>query len=159
MYYSGSSLNPSDSSAYGDLISPARQMPAVSLADGDARLRKIWSLVVLADEECAVPCAEALVQIRQIRLSLGPKMTRLQTVFMPAGSDAVSTELSVEHPVLIIAEPQRTIDLREIIGRFEQGQIFLVDPLGNLMMSYPPGTDMGYVRKDLTHLFKFSGIG
>ena len=60
---------------------------------------------------------------------------------------------------IIIAAPDATRDIRDIVGPYEPGQIFMIDPLGNLMMSYPPGTDMGNVRKDLAHLLKLSGIG
>lgn len=159
MYYSGSSWNPAQSSARGELITPPRPLPELVLADDQLVFRETWSLVVLDNQECASACQNALTAIRQIRLSLGPKMTRMTTVFMPADSKAISDNLYTEHPVLIIAEPDQTIAARELIGTYQSGQIFLVDPLGNLMMSYAPGTDMGDIRKDLAHLLKLSGIG
>ena len=55
--------------------------------------------------------------------------------------------------------PEVSGEIREIIGSYENAEIFMVDPLGNLMMRYAPGTDMGDVRKDIAHLFKLSGIG
>lgn len=160
MYYWGSELTPVGSTAHGDLITPARPLPELPLvAAEDRRLRKLWTMIVLADRECGASCVQALVHMRQIRLSLGPKMTRLQTVLMPGEGVALSAELQREHPKLIIAEAATTADIRAIIGAHQDGQIFLVDPLGNLMMSYPPGADMGDIRKDLTHLFELSGIG
>ena len=39
------------------------------------------------------------------------------------------------------------------------GRLYLIDPLGNLMMSYPSGTDPVGIIKDLKRLFKYSGIG
>jgi hypothetical protein len=37
--------------------------------------------------------------------------------------------------------------------------IYLVDPLGNLMMRFPPDPDPTRVIKDLKHLLKVSGFG
>jgi len=160
MYYSGSSLGPIDKTAYGELITPPRALPDTGLlTDGEEQLRKLWTLAVLADADCDTSCSEALIHIRQIRLSLGPKMPRLQTVYLPAQMTAITGDLQRQHPKLIIAAPDATRDIRDIVGPYEPGQIFMIDPLGNLMMSYPPGTDMGNVRKDLAHLLKLSGIG
>jgi hypothetical protein len=60
---------------------------------------------------------------------------------------------------LLIAEPAAAELVSERLGRWDNGQIFLVDPLGNLMMSYSSGASMRDVRADLGHLFKLSGIG
>ena len=38
-------------------------------------------------------------------------------------------------------------------------RIYIVDPLGNLMMYYPPGADPGGMHKDLKKLLKYSKIG
>ena len=37
--------------------------------------------------------------------------------------------------------------------------IWLVDPLGNLMMRYPPDADASRIRRDMTRLLKYSRIG
>jgi len=37
--------------------------------------------------------------------------------------------------------------------------IWLVDPLGNLMMRYPPDADAARIRRDMTRLLKYSRIG
>jgi hypothetical protein len=86
-------------------------------------------------------------------------MTRLQTIFVPGDSGTTDLFNRGEFPVLIFAEPDASDAIRQRIGTWNDAQIFLVDPLGNLFMSYPPGTEMGDVRKDLGHLLKLSGIG
>ena len=40
-----------------------------------------------------------------------------------------------------------------------EGMLFLMDPLGNLMMQYEPGFNAYKVRDDLMHLLKISQIG
>jgi hypothetical protein len=160
MYFSGTAV-PVTSTEHGEFISPPRLLPETPLSttDQEQRLRKIWSLIVLADTDCDTTCLTSLEKIRQVRLSLGPKMTRMQTVFLPTDSAAIRTELKTEHPVLIIVAPEQSAAIREAVGPFENGEIFLADPLGNLMMRYPQDADMGDIRKDIAHLFKLSGIG
>jgi hypothetical protein len=161
LYFSGDAWRPAQNTQYGDLITPPIDLPDIELSpmNGDYRLREVWSLMVLANEQCNVDCVSALEHIRQIRLSLGPKMTRLQTIFVPDNSSATNMLNREEFPVLIITEPNVSKSIRQLIGTWDDAQIFLVDPLGNLMMSYPPGTEMGDIRKDLGHLLKLSGIG
>jgi hypothetical protein len=160
MYFSGTAV-PVTSTEHGEFISPPRVLPevAVSTTDAEKSFRQIWSLIVLADNDCDASCVESLEKIRQVRLSLGPKMTHMQTVFLPAGSAAIRIELETEHPVLIILAPDQSTTIREIVGPYENGEIFLADPLGNLMMRYPQDASMGDIRLDITHLFKLSGIG
>ncbi len=161
MYFSGSVWRPAVTTHKGELITPPRTMPEINLkpAAGDKPLYGTWNLVVLADTQCAADCVEALEHIRQIRLSLGPKMTRLQTIFMPATISAILPELKSNHPALIVVDPEISGDLRAIVGNYDSGQIFIVDPLGNLMMQYAPGAPMGDIRKDLGQLLLLSGIG
>jgi hypothetical protein len=161
MYFEGSSWVPASSTAHGELINPARPLSDTQLIpdDDEARFRKTWALVVLAEDSCASACADALIDIRQVRLSLGPKMTRMQTIFLPGGETAIASVAQAEHPKLVIVSPETANEFRDVIGPYEDGEIFLVDPLGNLMMRYPQGTGMGDIREDIAHLFKLSGIG
>jgi hypothetical protein len=44
-------------------------------------------------------------------------------------------------------------------GRVPDGMLFLMDPLGNLMMQYEPGFNTYRVKDDLMHLLRISQIG
>jgi hypothetical protein len=161
MYFSGSTLNPVTSTEHGSFVTPPRLLPDSPLAEQDPvpQFRKVWTLLVTADAQCDQLCLSALENIRQIRLSLGPKMPRMQTVYAPASATAISADLQTEHPKLIVVNPSDSAEIRDIIGEHENAEVFLVDPLGNLMMRYAPGTAMGDMRKDIAHLLKLSGIG
>lgn len=161
LYFTNSSLIPGSSTVRGQLINPPISLPSDSLGvdDSNAELRELWTLLVLADKQCDSVCQEALEHIRQIRLSLGPKMIRMQTVFMPAVAAAGDSIDLDKHPALLVADPDASRNIRVEIGSWQNGEIMLVDPMGNLMMRYAPGTDMGDVRKDLGHLFNLSTIG
>jgi hypothetical protein len=160
MYFSGTAI-PVRSNEHGEFITPPRVLPdtAINVSLPKKQFRTVWSLIVLADNECDTSCLSSLVKIRQIRLSLGPKMTRMQTVFLPATETAIRTELDTDHPVLIIVAPEQSGIIRTTVGSYENGEIFLVDPLGNLMMRFPQDAGMGDIREDITHLLKLSTIG
>lgn len=51
----------------------------------------------------------------------------------------------------------RLLNLRN--GKIPEGMLFLIDPLGNVMMQYEPGFDPYKVKSDLMHLLKISQIG
>jgi len=161
MYFSGNNWGATATTQNGELITPPRNLPDLTLTpEPDSRqLYGIWNLVVLAGEQCDAGCVNALEQIRQIRLALGPKMTRAQTIFLPTTIGAIAPELNKSHPALIVVPPDESQQIRNIIGEYRNGQIFIVDPLGNLMMQYAPGASMGDIREDLGHLLKLSGIG
>lgn len=161
LYFSDNPWRPSETTQLGTLITPPVQLPNETLAadQGGFSFTEVWSLIVLAEDQCAATCMTALEDIRQIRLSLGPKMPRLQTVFLPAGA-AASVQLDARaFPKMIVADPAAAAIVHERVSGWQDGQIFLVDPFGNLMMSYAPGTDKGDVRKDLGHLLQLSEIG
>jgi hypothetical protein len=161
MYYSGSNWLLIESTTNGELITPPRTLPDTLLTSGadPKQLYGHWNLAVLADAQCDALCTQALEHIRQIRLSLGPKMPRVQTLYLPRAVTAIPEAVATEHPALIVVAPDVSTDIRRIVGEYNNGQIFLVDPLGNLMMQYTPDASMGDVRKDLGHLLKLSGIG
>ncbi len=48
---------------------------------------------------------------------------------------------------------------RVAINGLADGMLFLIDPLGNVMMWYEPGFDPYKVKSDLLHLLKISQIG
>jgi hypothetical protein len=45
------------------------------------------------------------------------------------------------------------------LGTYSEADVFVVDPLGNIMMRFPVGTTMKDMHKDLTLLLKASTIG
>jgi len=161
LYFGPGDWRPATHVERGQLVTPPVELPdtAFESSAGPFRFREVWTLIVFADEGCDATCVKTLENIRQIRLSLGPKMPRLQTVFLPRNAAAADSLDGAAFPKLYTAEPAAADIVNERLGHWDNGQIFLVDPLGNLMMSYAPGASMGDVRADLGHLLKLSGIG
>jgi len=61
------------------------------------------------------------------------------------------------------AEMDKNVDMVDIevdgIPMQDAKRVYIIDPLGNLMMYYPPGADPGGMLKDLKKLLKYSKIG
>jgi hypothetical protein len=68
---------------------------------------------------------------------------------------ALNSDLIRIKPSVQLTEKMTTI--RQ--GNISDGQLFLIDPLGNLMMQYESGFNTYKVKDDLMHLLKFSQIG
>src|SRR3954470_10982931 len=88
LYYGTNGWRPHGSTNRGDLITPARPIPAVilSAATGQSletqKLHGKWTLVYVGDGQCDARCREALVLTRQTRLALNQDLDRVQRVFL-----------------------------------------------------------------------------
>jgi hypothetical protein len=167
LYYAGS-WRPAGATNHGELIVPARPLPAVSLAPAEgaavdgAVLRGKWTLVYVGDGSCASDCATALHAMRQTRLALGDKMTRVQRVFL-ATQDCCNREfLEREHRGLLVFDASGA-PAADLVQRFPLDErahsLFVVDPLGNLMMRFDTRANPKGLLEDLKKLLLLSHIG
>ncbi len=163
LYY-GTSWRPMSGTQNGELIDPPRPLPELTLpghTGGDAFLRGRWHLVQVSEGDCDTACRETLVTTRQVRLALDKDMTRVGRVFVHTASLADEQSLRAEHPdleIVSLAGPEAAT----LLAAFTQpvdGQIFIVDPIGNLMMRHPGNTAPRGLLKDLERLLKLSHIG
>jgi hypothetical protein len=171
LYYTG--FRPGGSTSHGTLIQPVRPLPAAVLLGADDQrldaqfLRSKWSLAYVGAGNCDPRCREALTRSRQVRLALGKDSERVQRVFFVTGECCDQQYLSTEHPDLIIARLDEAADAR-LLALFpgtataaagDAGRLYIIDPLGNLMMSYEPGDPPKGLLEDLKKLLKLSRIG
>src|SRR3954447_18402985 len=173
LYYGAHDWKPKHTTNRGDLIDPARPLPNSALSDPNGGtlapqlLRGKWTLLYIGDGQCDPRCHEALTLIRQTRLALGEDMHRVQRLFLVTGDCCDQTYLTREHEGLILARADDAA-AAGIISLFpsydgmrvaEAGRIYIVDPLGNLMMSYSPAVPSKGLLEDLKKLLKLSHIG
>lgn len=160
LYY-GELWRPSGSTEHGTLILPPRVVPESVTADGaELPLRGRWSLVIMTEGECDPLCRDTLYETRQLRLALGRERDRVQRVWL-APAEAGTSGLVAEHPdlrVASLASPSGRA-LAESVGASEPGEVLVVDPLGNLMLRFPPDTGMRDIHTDLKRLLRASMIG
>jgi len=173
MYYGPTGWRPSGDASKGDLIEPARPLAEIALTtmDGEATapslLRGKWTMLYVGDGLCDDRCRKALYVMRQSRIALNKDMDRVQRVFLVTGRCCDRGFLAAEHPDLVVAtvedaasaallEPFPTYDGVPIASA---GRIYLVDPLGNLLMSYAPTAPDKALLTDVKKLLRLSHIG
>jgi cytochrome oxidase Cu insertion factor (SCO1/SenC/PrrC family) len=167
LYY-GSSWRPAHRLNHGVLITPARALPRAPLAapEGDAAdaapFGQQWSLVYIDGGACAAACRQALYLMRQTRLALNSDRTRVVRVLLVSGACGDCAALSREDPGLELFDANGAAGaalLREFPAAAREQTVFVVDPLGNLMMSYDAREDPHGLLQDLKKLLKLSHIG
>lgn len=117
-----------------------------------------WQLLVTDANGCMQACRELVYLARQIHIGLGREAGRVNHALALSGNldEAYADLLAREYPQL-----QRLVLDAERQSRFGQSdtQLWIVDPLGHLVLSYPAGAVGKHVLEDLRHLLKLSRLG
>jgi hypothetical protein len=153
--------------SHGTLIDPPRPLAVAGVALPDGRpadagvFRDRWSLVHPAPA-CDERTEALLDELARVRLALDKDASRVQRVLLHAGACEGAAFSSREADLLVLRahgpEGQAFLDA------FPPGidgttGIYIVDPHGNLMMSYPASGSARGLLRDLEKLLKLSGIG
>ncbi|MBS0366020.1 MAG: hypothetical protein JSR67_09380 [Proteobacteria bacterium] len=143
---------------HGVLIQPARPLPATAAVPLSGK----WSLVYISDGDCSAQCRNVLYVMRQTRLALNTDMTRVQRIFLATGDCCDRAWLDGEHTGLLVIDAT-TAPAAALLAQFpadnRDNTLFIVDPLGNLIMRYDARRDPSGLLIDLKKLLKLSHIG
>jgi hypothetical protein len=170
--YYGTGWRPLGRVNHGELITPARPLPQATLAQvlpqvpaaspAAALFHDRWTLVYIGDGTCGQACQDTLYVMRQTRLSLNNDMTRVARVFLATANCCNTQMLGSEHAGLVV-EDATGAAAQPLLQTFPAGErehtLFIVDPLGNLMMSYDARQDPHGLLEDLKKLLRLSHIG
>ncbi len=153
---------------HGELIQPVRPLIHVSLRDDAAQVfgedfwRHKWTLVYVGGGQCDLYCETALFKMRQARLSLGRDADRVQRLYLLSGTvDGRLAGLLSAHEGMVLASPldASSTEALAVFGEPARGALYLVDPMGNLMLRYDDDSTTKGIQKDLKRLLKVSKIG
>lgn len=171
LYYGSGGWRPPGSTNKGELISPPRTLPSVALPSLSGlplpadTWRGKWTLLYVGDGRCDERCRAALTLMRQTRLALNADMTRVQRIFLATGNCCDRDYLDAEQPGLVVALADNESGAT-LLAAFPDarpaadGHIYVVDPLGNLMMRHAPAAQPSKgLLEDLRKLLKLSHIG
>jgi hypothetical protein len=142
---------------------PGIPLAPLRLADGSATdpgwARSRWSLIYARMRPCEASCLDALGRLHEVYLALGSERDRVRLVLLVPAS-AGSTRVPADFLLGILAAPGGD-ELVRVFGpeRLEEGRYFVVDPLGNVILSYPDDADQGRLLQDLERLLEFSRVG
>jgi len=141
-------------SNYGELITPARPVAGAPLE----RLRGKWVLVSFDAGACDAYCERKLYFMRQVRRAQGKNQDRVERLWLLTDGERPKGAL------LEAIEGTRVAPAGALAARFPAAvavadHIYVIDPLGNLMMRYPREPDPSRMLKDLQRLLRVAGFG
>ncbi len=152
--------------SHGELVTPPRLIVQVeTLKDSDGKaVPKFWSdkwNMVYVTDTCEQTCKEKLHIMRQLHVSLYKDISRAQRVLITNTQDV--SKIKADYPDLVVIN-QSADDIKKVSQQFnlegeiatQSNRLYLVDPLGHIMMSYQASTLAADIRKDLIRLLKYS---
>ena len=173
LYFSG--WRPASFGNHGELVQPARPIAdvALTLLDGKtarfSELRGKWAMITFSAAECLSPCERNLVKMRQVIAAQGQNAERIQSLIVLTDTKArdwIKFAIKDFPGMRVVVGPPESIET--LVRQFalfvgspldNLDRIYLVDPIGNLMMSYPAEADGNGIRKDLARLLRLSRVG
>jgi cytochrome oxidase Cu insertion factor (SCO1/SenC/PrrC family) len=146
---------------YGTLLATGPAPAIVGTApDGApfrlAELRGKWVLLAGSASGCDAGCEKTLFAMRQARTMQGREQDRVVRVWLAAGGAPPAADLVAMHPGLQVARV--AANALDALPGAKPG-LWLVDPLGNLVLSYPAEPDPRRLAQDLARVLKASRIG
>jgi peroxiredoxin len=171
-YFTYYVIKPEKRNNYGTLIDQrAHPVPAMATTTLDGRPQALeqfkgkWVMLMVGPGACPDSCRKQLFALRQLRLMQGKEADRIERVWLITDQEPLDT--------LIIREYDGTHMLRADgatvaswlpadTGTTPADHIYLIDPLGHLMMRFPKDPQLQEVRKvykDINKLLKASAVG
>ena len=164
-YLAYSGWRPARHTNYGDLlkVTPLQQA-AGAMPDGTSfdleTLRGKWVMVHVGPASCDAACAQQLYLMRQTRIAQGKEQSRIERLWVLTDTGTPDAALLQEHPGLHVWHPADAAFVEQFPAAQNKAEhIYLVDPLGNLMLRFPAQIDTRRMMKDLKLLLKASQIG
>jgi len=151
---------------YGTLIPPVTLAESVTLVSPEGAsvplksLRGKWLLLHVDNAACAQACEQKMHVMRQVRLMQGREQERVQRLWLIADGQAPRAALQKEYEgTQWLTDPQRAVIGKLAAEGDVKQYIYMIDPLGNVMMRWPENPDMKRMFKDIERLLKASQIG
>jgi len=186
-YLPATGLRPDSANNYGTLIQPQRPVPdapnlGLTTLDGEPfDLRSLagkWVLLAADTAQCGQRCATKLFILRNAHASQGKNVDRLRRVWFVLDDGPVPDAVlqAYRGTLMLRVDPARLAafltpdvvaeaDAPRIAAETDethpalQAPMWVMDPLGNLMLSFPGQADPLRVRKDISKLLYHSRIG
>lgn len=162
-------IKPEGRTNYGTLLDPRLYpMPKLDSVELNGETQELgaykgkWIMLQVSGSDCKEACNNTLLNMRQLRLMQGKEMSRIERVMLITDNHPVEQNLLREYDgTHFLRANAKAIEawLPVEDGSTLQDRIYLIDPLGNLMMRYTIDADPNKMKKDITKLLKASSIG
>lgn len=171
----------------GQLINPPLDITTLDMRDDDGdllfrsfeeRIQEVdaedyvpepWLMVITSARPCGDECLQRVRDLRQLHITLGGDMPRVRRYFLHADNsplpDRTRERFREDFPSmgLSFGDAQR-IEAGLTNGGLplnleDDMYIFLVDPVGNVMMVYDSSHGLREIQEDLERLLEYSSLG
>ncbi|WP_350282598.1 hypothetical protein [Nitrosomonas sp.] len=159
-----SNFRPDHTVNYGELLEvKPLQGEATNLMDNTIfrirQLRDTWNLLIIDSGKCEEYCQEKLYTIRQVRLAQHVDKDKIQRVWL------INDDIKPDQGTIDKYKGTRLVlaNGKDLLKEFpaenkQEDHIYVVDPMGNLMMRYPRNADPKKIVGDLKRLLKLSHL-
>ena len=151
---------------YGALIRPETLPETLTFGAPDGTttplkaLRGKWLLVQVDGAACVDVCEQKLYAMRQVRLMQGREQDRVQRLWVIEDGRAPRAALQQAFAgTQLLTDPARALIAKLAAGGDVKQSIYMIDPLGNVMMRWPANPDIKRMHKDIERLLRASQIG
>ena len=158
---------------YGTLIKPpfpakvGDLLVANKVAIREETIAKKWTMLYVEAGECDEACQKRLKLIKRIRLLMNEQLRRVRTTFVSTEAVGKTIDRKLHHDMVLAHLNTESASLNADSSTFlkqlphlDKKPVYLLDPLGNLMMYYPQeNPDIKKMIKDLLKLLKYSRLG
>lgn len=168
-YFTFYVLKPEKRNNYGTLIDQrAHPIPAMATTTLDGKPAALeqfkgkWVMLMAAPGACIDACRKQLFTMRQLRTMQGKEMERIERVWLILDAEPLDTMVIREYDGthMLRADAKAVANwLPADPGTSVSDHIYMIDPLGHLMMRFPKDPEPRKVHKDIYKLLKASSVG
>ena len=173
MYFGGVAL-PTGKTNKGNLLLPpmvlSEQSAISSLLSDDIKKEGLWVLMLAGTGECIDVCLERLHTLRQVNVAMGRELSRVGRFYVGDMTDNDQQVVLSDYPKLKFYNASASaLEILEQQAVEKSGlkpesiesnwNVWLIDPLGNVVLQYGLENDGYDMIGDLKKLLKLSNIG
>lgn len=118
-----------------------------------------WTMIMVDSGNCNEYCDQKLYKMRQVRLVQNKEMHRVKRLWLIDDNVAIDPSLLEKYEGTIFVNAKDS-ELLESLKPTESQRlhIYLVDPIGNVMMRFPENADPSEMVEDLKRLLHVSQL-
>ena len=149
---------------YGELIDMEEFEGSAVNQEDDAIFRAgdihgKWTMVTVDSGDCNEYCEQKLYKIRQVRTVQNKEMHRVERLWLIDDNVTIDSRFLEEYERTLFVNAKDS-DLLEFLKPVESQRLYmyLVDPIGNVMMRFPENADPSEMVEDLKRLLHVSQL-
>ena len=152
---------------YGELIEPVISITNIPITNVNNDLKNTsllngkWILIYQPHNTCMEQCLNEIYLLRQVHTALGKDADRLTRLLLSNKNtdNNLLTQVKKSYPNFIIVN-KKPDALHGLIKKISSSSpLFLVDPLGNVILKYEDNFEGKKLLKDIKKLFRLSRVG